>query len=146
MREHLLKLPEKHGLGLHLIAGGGVCEVHCGAHRSRSPACIRKTEEQQPQRVQKQRGRPTPGSWTSYTKGLGTWTHHLACKKSRGGCSGGTQMQPVLGSGAGTGETRAADSQGFLCSGSPVWKNWKTVGKMHLMLSGLATAGCQLRE
>lgn len=40
----------------------------------------------------------------------------------------------------------SADSQGFLWSGSPVWKNWKTVGKMHLMLSGLARARCQLTE
>lgn len=85
MREHLLKLLEKHGLGLHLIEGRGVHETHYAAHQSRSSACTKKTEEEQQQRVQKWRGRPTPGSWTSYAKGLDTWTHNLACEKSMGG-------------------------------------------------------------
>lgn len=44
MREHSLKLPEKLGLELHLIAGGCVCEVHCGIHQSRSLTCTGKTE------------------------------------------------------------------------------------------------------
>lgn len=62
MREHLLELSEEYGLGLHLIAGGGIHEVHRGAHRSRTPACAGKTEEEQQQRAQKWRGRPTPGA------------------------------------------------------------------------------------
>lgn len=46
MRNYLLKLPEKLGLGLHFIAGGGVCEVHCGIHPSWSLVCPGETEEE----------------------------------------------------------------------------------------------------
>lgn len=133
MKKYLLKLPKKYGLGQHLFAEGGVCEMHIKAGFQRGQGKLKTSSN----RVQKWRRRPTPGSWTSYAKGLGI--NHPVCKKSRD-----RWLQQLNTSAAGAWEwwrhwwDQGSYSQGFLCSVSSVenigrqWENTSDVGHIYL--------------